>query len=105
MSTSFWASATAGASSAAITALAIRRCLFMRRAPSVRRSWNIMAVGRRRMNGVYLSVRALHVLFGAIWLGMAVFASFFVMPAIQEAGPEGGKVMAILMRRGLPKFI
>jgi hypothetical protein len=46
-------------------------------------------------------LRLVHVVFGAIWVGMAVFASMFLGPAIQDAGPEGGKVMAALQRRGV----
>jgi hypothetical protein len=57
------------------------------------------------MNELFLSVRVLHVLVGATWLGVAVFASFFVIPAIQETGPDGGKVMAALVRRGLIAFV
>jgi hypothetical protein len=57
------------------------------------------------MNELFLGVRALHVLLGGIWLGMAVLASFFVMPAIRDAGPDGGKVMMGMARRGLVAFI
>jgi ABC-type transport system involved in multi-copper enzyme maturation permease subunit len=57
------------------------------------------------MNTLFLAARALHVLLGATWLGMAVSTSFFLMPAIQEAGPEGGKVMLGIARRGLDAFI
>jgi hypothetical protein len=57
------------------------------------------------MNGLFLTVRVLHVFVGATWLGVAVFASFFVMPAIKDSGPEGGKVMAALAKRGLVAFI
>jgi len=46
-------------------------------------------------------LRFVHVVFGAIWFGMVVFATFFLMPAIQEVGPDGGKVMAAVQRRGL----
>jgi hypothetical protein len=46
-------------------------------------------------------LRFVHVVFGAIWVGMVVFATFFLMPAIQEVGPDGGKVMAAVQRRGL----
>jgi len=57
------------------------------------------------MNELFLGVRALHVLLGAIWLGMAVLIAFFVLPAIQEAGPDGGKVMLGMARRGIVAFI
>ncbi len=57
------------------------------------------------MHTFFLSVRALHVLLGATWLGMALLASMFVMPAIRDAGPDGGKVLAAMARRGLVAFI
>ena len=57
------------------------------------------------MNHLFLASRVLHVLLGAIWLGGAFFTAFFLMPAVQEAGPEGGKVMGILVRRKLIPFI
>ena|SRR5437870_884414 len=57
------------------------------------------------MNTMFLSIRALHVLLGATWLGFAVMVSLFLMPAIQETGPDGGKVMMALVRRRLPTFI
>jgi uncharacterized membrane protein len=44
-------------------------------------------------------LRFAHVFFGALWVGMMVMTTFFVGPAVEEAGPEGGKVMAGLMRR------
>jgi uncharacterized membrane protein len=56
------------------------------------------------MNTFFLSVRVLHILFGAIWLGAAVFVTLLLMPAVREAGPEGGKVMMGLGRR-VPVFI
>ena len=57
------------------------------------------------MNSFFLSVRVLHILFGAVWLGAAVFVSLLLMPAVREAGPEGGKVMMGLGRRRVPVFI
>jgi hypothetical protein len=53
------------------------------------------------MDPLVLLLRLVHVLAGAIWVGMAVFASFYLTPAIQEVGPDGGKVMAALQRRGV----
>lgn len=46
-------------------------------------------------------LRLIHVVLGALWVGMMVFTAFFLGPAIQDAGPDGGKVMAALQRRGL----
>ena len=47
---------------------------------------------------VFLAVRVLHMLMGALWLGGVTVMVFFLSPAIDEAGPEGGKVMAGLVR-------
>ena len=48
---------------------------------------------------LFLSVRVLHILLGATWLGAAVVVSYFVLPAIEQAGPDGGKVVNGLIRR------
>lgn len=45
-------------------------------------------------------VRVLHVVSAATWLGAAIFVGWFLMPAIIEAGPDGGKVMGGVQRRG-----
>jgi hypothetical protein len=57
------------------------------------------------MNALFLSARVLHVLLGAAWLGAAVLVSLYLMPAVQDAGPEGGKVMAALAARRLDAYI
>ena len=57
------------------------------------------------MNALFLSVRVLHIALGATWLGMAVLITYFLLPAVQEAGPDGGKVMIALVRRRLATFI
>ena len=57
------------------------------------------------MNTLFLSARVLHILFGAIWLGAAIVVSFFLLPAIEQAGPDGGKVVAGMIRRKFDKFI
>ncbi|MGH7608025.1 MAG: hypothetical protein ACREU4_02625 [Burkholderiales bacterium] len=46
-----------------------------------------------------LVLRFTHIVFGALWVGMMVFTVFFLAPAVAEAGPEGGKLMAALQRR------
>ena len=53
------------------------------------------------MDPLVIVLRFVHVVFGALWVGMVVFTTFFLMPAIQEVGPDGGKVMAAVQRRGL----
>ena len=51
------------------------------------------------MTWMYLSARVLHITLGALWVGAMVFAAFFLMPAVAEAGPDGAKVMAGINRR------
>jgi len=48
-----------------------------------------------------LLLRLVHVVGGALWVGMAVYTAVFLVPSIEEAGPDGGKVMAALQRRGI----
>src|SRR5207249_11209037 len=52
-----------------------------------------------------LVLRFAHVFFGALWVGMMAFQTFFLMPALAEVGPESGKFMAALMRRRLPVIL
>lgn len=49
-----------------------------------------------------LVLRFSHVFFGALWVGMMAFQIFFLGPALSEAGPDAGKVMAGLMKRRIP---
>jgi uncharacterized membrane protein len=46
-----------------------------------------------------LLLRILHIVAGVLWVGMAVFTAYFLMPAMAEAGPDAAKVMAGLQRR------
>lgn len=48
-----------------------------------------------------IAIRLLHVVGGIFWIGVILFNAVFLGPAVREAGPEGGKVMGILVRRGL----
>jgi hypothetical protein len=57
------------------------------------------------MDPLVLILRLIHIVGGATWVGMAVFAGFYLTPSLQEVGPEGGKVMAALQRRGLMKLL
>lgn len=47
-------------------------------------------------------LRFLHVVSGALWVGMFAFMTFFLMPAFGEVGPEGAKVMAAMAKRRIP---
>jgi hypothetical protein len=53
------------------------------------------------LNVLMLILRLAHVVTGAVWVGMMWMTTFWVIPAIREAGPEGGKVMLGLQRRRL----
>jgi hypothetical protein len=50
-------------------------------------------------------LRLFHILGGVLWVGGAVFTAFFVAPAIGDAGPEGGKVMVAMQKRGLMMWL
>ena len=54
---------------------------------------------------MFLSLRALHVLIAATWIGATVFISMVLMPAIEQSGPAGGEVMVRLNRLGLNRFM
>jgi len=51
------------------------------------------------MYALLLTMRLLHVLLGVFWAGALVFNALFLVPAMRDAGPEGAKVGAALMRR------
>lgn len=46
-----------------------------------------------------LLMRLLHIGLGVFWAGTVVFTAIFLFPSIAEAGPDGAKVGAALMRR------
>ena len=51
------------------------------------------------MNTLTVVLRLVHIVLGALWVGMFAFMTFFLTPAVAEVGPEGGKLMAALQRR------
>lgn len=53
------------------------------------------------MNVLTVVLRFVHIVFGGVWVGFAVFTAFYLAPAIQDVGPDGGKVMGALQKRGL----
>lgn len=57
------------------------------------------------MDPLMVSLRLVHILLGTVWVGTIVFNTIFLGPAIQEAGPDGGKVMGALQRRGMMHFL
>lgn len=48
-----------------------------------------------------LLARLLHIVVGVFWGGAVFFAALLLVPAVRDAGPEGGKVMGALVKRGL----
>lgn len=46
-----------------------------------------------------LLMRVLHIVFGVFWAGTMIFNAVFLFPAMRDAGPDGAKVAAGLMRR------
>lgn len=54
---------------------------------------------------LFLTVRALHVLLAALWLGAGMFFTLYLGPAVADAGPAGGQVMGALGRRGFLTYM
>lgn len=52
-----------------------------------------------------ITLRLVHIVLGSLWVGMALFSSFLLVPAFQDAGPDGGKVAAALQRRGMMTLV
>jgi beta-lactamase regulating signal transducer with metallopeptidase domain len=48
-----------------------------------------------------LVLRVVHVCLGVFWAGTVVFQALFLAPSVKEAGPDGAKVMAGLLKRQL----
>ena len=46
-----------------------------------------------------ITARLIHIIGGAFWVGAMIFLTFFLAPAIREAGPDGAKVMGGIARR------
>jgi hypothetical protein len=53
---------------------------------------------------LFLSMRALHVLLAAAWVGATIFTTFMLMPVIEGSGPLGGQIMQSLERKGMTAF-
>jgi uncharacterized membrane protein len=46
-------------------------------------------------------LRLLHVVGGMLWVGFAVFNTFYLLPVLSAAGPAAGAVIGGLQKRGL----
>jgi len=54
---------------------------------------------------LFLLLRAAHVLLAALWVGATAFVTFFLMPALADAGRSSAPIMAALMRRRFDVFM
>jgi hypothetical protein len=57
------------------------------------------------MDVLAVGLRLVHVVLGVFWAGTLIFFATFLIPAIRDTGPQGGKVMAALQERGLMNVI
>ena len=48
-----------------------------------------------------LALRLVHIVSGALWVGMMAYTVVFLTPALRDAGPDGEKVMSALLRGGV----
>ena len=51
------------------------------------------------MEPIFITARVLHVVCSVFWAGTLTFNAIFLAPSVREAGPDGAKVMAGLMKR------
>lgn len=51
------------------------------------------------MNTLQVSLRLIHVVGGSFWAGWVVYNALFLFPAVRDAGPDGAKVTAGIMKR------
>jgi uncharacterized membrane protein len=54
---------------------------------------------------LFLTVRVIHVLLAALWLGAVGLMVLFVMPATRQTGPAAAPLMGAIARRGLNGFM
>jgi hypothetical protein len=47
-----------------------------------------------------VALRLIHIVCGVFWAGTLIFMATFFFPSVSDAGPDGGKVVAALQRRG-----
>jgi hypothetical protein len=57
------------------------------------------------MYALLIIARILHVLSGIMWVGVMVFNGRYLGPALEDIGPDAGKVMAALAKRGFLNFL
>jgi hypothetical protein len=48
-----------------------------------------------------LLARVTHIVVGVFWAGTVIFNAWLLAPALRDLGPDGGKVMGALAKRGM----
>ena len=56
-------------------------------------------------NWLFLLLRVIHVVAGALWVGGVVFLARFLLPSVRAAGPAAGPVMEQLSARKLTVYV
>jgi len=51
---------------------------------------------------LFTVLRLVHITTGVFWAGTVFFVVSFLLPSVADMGPDGGKVMTALTKRGLP---
>jgi hypothetical protein len=51
------------------------------------------------MSLLVVTLRLVHIVLGAFWVGTLIFFALFLVPSVRDVGPDGAKVMAALQRR------
>lgn len=57
------------------------------------------------MNALLITLRLLHIVTASLWVGFGAFSALMLGPALGDVGPDAGKVMGALQRRGLSTVI
>jgi uncharacterized membrane protein len=51
------------------------------------------------VNTLQIALRLVHIVGGSFWVGWVVYNALFLFPAVRDAGPDGAKVSAGIMKR------
>ena len=57
------------------------------------------------MDAAMIIARLIHIVGGAFWVGAMIFVTFFLAPAVRDAGPDGAKVMGGIARRNFMQLM
>ncbi|HET7791668.1 MAG TPA: hypothetical protein VFK78_12820 [Gemmatimonadales bacterium] len=52
------------------------------------------------MQALLITLRLLHIVLGVFWAGSMIFVMIMLEPALRDLGPDGGRVMQALVKRG-----